>query len=526
MIKKTHISILISVLFSSHLYASDQKLIFFKDFTHYKEKTVIDLDDKTYIELSDTAVLDTINIQVFNAKNERISLKNIDVMEQSESNIFTVNKNSPVFINDKEYVLISNGGDFIKVLDGEKTMYIPKNKIENLSFEKDINGNNHIVKVTGFKPTPNATLEYSYTFGNINWKPKYNLSLLEDNIALLDYNIQIDNNTTRNFKDVEIKFISEPIQRFYSNFSSSSNDSIFESKKEIPTPYNQPSIRYSNMNQDVMSKSMMVASEANIVSHDIESGKRVINFEGKFDIPANTNSSFSYLIGKEFKYIKHNDFSMTYYLKNDNQKKLSSPNLNIHIDRKEAQYHIPLSAGIVRVFSGYNTYENQLIKEDSISDKQDNDNLYFNLGKNYNINIDSYEKKDNISMSQSFTLKGSAYNENIKRHEATPLNYINQEKISLNVVSFNIDTKEISHNEDLKINLNGRQYLTTDRELAEHLVKNIVEHKNYPFGKKDDARKEYSEFSDLLKNKLQRTFTYSEKDLKSNKSTIFYLFTF
>jgi hypothetical protein len=530
---KKKLTIIIGLLLSQTISANEQKLIFFKDLTHYKEKTEISLNDKTYIELSDTAVLDSVQIQVYNDKNERINLKSLEIIEQSENNIFKVNKNSKIFINEKEYILLSNGGDFLKVLKNNMTTYIPKNKIESISFEKDINGKNHLVKLIGFKTIENLNMEYSYTMGDINWKPKYDLYLLKNNKATFDYNIQIDNKTNRTFKDVEMTFISEPIKRFYQEYSNSENDSLFSNKKinqVLKYPINDG---LENLISTKESSKIMMAMSAdnsnnNFIEQKIEGGKRILEFSGKVNLPSNTDSSFSYLMDKEFKYIKNNNYILNYDYITSNKKSIKTPTLEVSIDRKDSQYHIPLSEGVVRIFSNKKTYENQLLQEDYIEEKQKNENLYFDLGNNHDINIFSKEIKNDINTKIKFVIKGKDYGEEYKRinNRRSQFDYIHNKEIEIKAVSFKTESTKINEDETLKISTHYHEYLTTDINVAKKIQKEITKYSKYRFGKKEDAQIEYEKFINKIKSTLNNKNTYSEKDLKNNKKTIFYVVSF
>lgn len=523
MIKK-RIPILISaLLINGTINASEQKLIFFKDFAHYKEKSEIDLSNKTYIELSDTAVLESVNVQIFNKEGKRLNLKSLEIMEQSESNIFKVNKDLSIYINEKEYTLISNGGDFIKVLDkNSKITYIPKVKIENMSFEKDINGRNHLVKINGFNNQNNINIEHSYTMGNISWKPKYNLYLLDDNEALLDYNIQVSNKTNRDFKNVGMTFISEPITRYYRTFSNSENDLIFNvknNKEEKPIP-----IAYKRQYESKTFMSDQLSDSYNAVNHTIESGKRVLNFKGNVDIPANTDNSFSYLKDKKLKYLKENNFNFRYNLKN--QESIEAPILTIRINREKVQHQTPLSQGVIRIFSDKNNFKNKLIQENILNEKQKNEELLFNIGNNYNINIKSILSNSKYDLSQNFTLIGSGYNKDVsENNKKSRFDYKDKKHINIRTIEFETNSTDISPSEVLNVNLNDGRYFTDNEDLIKQIKLKIL-NENKLFTSNDiegEAREKYNIFKKEITNKLKTKIKYNENDLKNNKSIKIYL---
>lgn len=105
--------IALSVLFSSSLIAENKNLTFYKDLTHYKESKKVNLNEKVFITLTDTAVLDTFNVALKH-NNKLLEPKSIEIHPKNEENIFKLNKNQTVFINGKKYTLVENGKGLLK----------------------------------------------------------------------------------------------------------------------------------------------------------------------------------------------------------------------------------------------------------------------------------------------------------------------------------------------------------------------------------------------------------------------------
>lgn len=191
--------IALSVLFSSSLLAENKNLTFYKDLTHYKESKKVNLNEKVFITLTDTAVLDTFNVALKH-NNELLEPKSIEIHPKNEENIFKLNKNQIVFINGKKYTLVENGKGFIKVRNENNLVtFIPKHKIDEISFTNDVNSTTHIAQVISYEDYTDVDMSFSYALGEMSWKPKYNIYLKGDGVLNLDYNIEINNETLNSF---------------------------------------------------------------------------------------------------------------------------------------------------------------------------------------------------------------------------------------------------------------------------------------------------------------------------------------
>jgi len=388
----------IGILLAGFSSASEKELTFYKDLTHYKELKEVELNDKVYITLTDTAVLDTFNVSL--KKNENLlTPKSIEIHPKSEENIFKLNKNSVVYINEKKYTLIENGKGFIKVTNQEGLItFIPKSKIEVISFTNDINATSHIAQVIPNEPHGKVQMAYSYALGEMSWKPKYDLYLKDKKNIQLDYNIEINNETLTSFENVNVKFMLETISRQYNKFTSDDNGGIFDYEQYLVmkgmTALNDRSresydrYKRSRSNENEMMKSVGDFSSYNKVSSSIENGKRAFEFSNSVSIKKKKKTSYPFKNALEMSYIKENDL---YISTNVKEKDVLIPTSLLNIKNKSG---ITLSAGVARIFSGNKGFESTVIKEHNLRGSKGNEDIRISIGENYGIKTQISKKNE------------------------------------------------------------------------------------------------------------------------------------
>lgn len=503
-------------------FENEQKLIFFKDLAHYKAKEVVDVKSNLYLELSDTAVLKSFAVKVLK-DGTRIPLKRKEIIKQAESNVFLVNKNKNVTVNGKNYTFISNGADFLKLKNEQKrSTYIPKSKVEEISFEQDINTNNHLVNVVPYQDIDAATLEYSYTLGNIKWEPSYSL-YLEGNKAYLDYEIAIDNQTHQDFKNVDVSFVSESITRYYSTFNTSNDELLFSIKINYsPNTNGFNTVGYDRNGFDKFgynrsgSPSTMI-KEGIVVGSNIKNslvaGKRIMNVEGKVNIPSKKTTYIAYKQDKEFEFKKVNYFNLKHKNPKSKGDKMFVPTQSIEINRDNSKYHLDLSAGVFRIFSGTSLYDNQLLKEEHISKKEFNEGLNFDLGDNHNIVIDSnaktmYESKYNVKSVVPLKLM-------LTKEET-----IHKEDVRLKTITIDLVAKNISIGE--KLIINSRYKFTQNKDIALSILSKLKSKEDFVF-KNEVNNRGFNNWIELLSTPLRSEHTLDEEFLKNNTKLTLYV---
>jgi hypothetical protein len=517
--KITKIATAILMLSGTSLLAfeNEQKLIFFKDLAHYKTKENINIKNNLYLELSDTAVLKSFAVKV-TKDDKRIPLKRKEIIKQAESNVFLVNKNKSVTVNGKPYTFLSNGADFLKLKnDKKRSTYIPKDKIDEISFEQDINTSNHLVNIVPYESINGAKLEYSYTLGNINWEPSYSL-YLKGNKAYLDYEIAIDNQTHQDFKNVDISFVSESIVRYYSDFKTSNDELLFNRKINYNSNdrgfdkfgYDRNGYSINGSPSTMMKEGIIVGSN---IKNSLVSGKRVMNVEGKVNIPSKKTTYIAYKQDKEFEFKKINYFELKHKNPNSKGDKRFVPTQSIVINRDNSKYHLDLSAGVFRIFAGTSLYENQLLKEEHISKKEFNEGLNFDLGDNHNIVIDSNAK----------TMYESKYN--VKSIVPLKLMLTKEEKIhgrsaKFKEIKIDLVAKNISKGE--KLIINSRHMFTQDKDVALSIIEKLKNTKGFIFENHGNNRG-FDNWIEVLSTPLKTKHTLDEKFLKNNNKMTLYV---
>lgn len=472
---------------------SSKKLFLFSDLSSYQEKINTDIKDEKILELSDSTVLDSFNYQLMK-NGERINLEYLKILPKSEKNIFLINKNENISVNVNNNIktgkLISEGVDFIKIeTTNGLTQYIPKIKIDDISFTKNINSENHIVQIKTYDDLENVDLNINYTLGEIKWKPKYVLNLMEDNNAKFDYIIEVDNNTSLDFNNIQLALSTDSINRINNYFDKGLNEYIFtvfnNSKNDTPIPINYA--------QDSRMELRMFKAESNInTARDINvMGKESIVFDNPITITSKAKTNLEYNINKSFNYKRKNNYTL--FVNKYNPITIKSPKTEIELIRKNNNNSTKLVSGVMSVYSDKDIYQGQLITEVNIPDTDKNQNINFDFGDNNNIKIHSkYEKEKQYSI----------FIENDINKK------LMENKITAYYSNFNITSNKIYKDETLEINAN-KIIITKENEKKELI--NILEN----FNNKTLTNKEYIIFINNLKEKFSSKIIYNENDLNN-----------
>jgi hypothetical protein len=394
----------LSVLLSATSVSAEslKNLTFYKDLTHYKEQKTVNLNEKVYLSLSDTAVLDTFNVSL-KKDGELLEPRSIEIHPKNEENIFKLNKNQTVYVNEKEYTLIENGKGFIKLKNQEGLVtFIPKNKIEEISFTNDINSSSHIAKVVPYDKHEEVELAFSYALGEMSWKPKYDIYLKNKDFVQLDYNIEINNETLSSFEDVNVVFMLEEISRYYNDFTSSKNGGLFDFEQHIVHShyyYNQKDMEGSGRVYDETGFDQFgynkegfnaVGLSRNVVSSTLFDGKRGFSFSNIVDIPAKSKTLYPFKNAIEMSYEKKNTVDLP---ETSKAKSVYVPTSSIEIKNNTG---ITLSEGVVRIFSGDKGFDSTVIKEFALNGNKGSEDLEVSLGDNYSIKVNVSSNKEII----------------------------------------------------------------------------------------------------------------------------------
>jgi hypothetical protein len=443
------LSISISIS-SANAETIEKKLFLFKDLSSYQEKMKTTIKDSKIIEMPNTTVLGSVNYQL-TENGKRVYLDNAKIIPKSEKNIFIINEGKKVIINDELTNLVSYGPDFIKTKENEKSFvkYTPKEKIKSISFEKDIDSKSHILQITPSRVVDDAELSISYSIGELNWNPKYTINMTESEI-IMDYIIEIDNKTNKNFKGVNLAISTDSIQRIHKDYTNGIDDYMFTvfNKTNNPKP-----LQNHSYNERARGVVMMDTKSANTSSVVSTMGKESIVFDQKINIDSNSKSLIEYDVNNKFNYNKNNKTKL-----NINKKEiLYNPVAFIELLRKDDEDSMKLVPGVISVYSDKDIYKGQLINELNIGRTNRNQNITFNIGENNDITISSFLEEEKIY--DIFT--------------ETPTNSIKNEysvfnnPIAVKKVKLNIKSSKVREGENLEINNGYNSYFISEK----HLVK-------------------------------------------------------
>lgn len=474
------VSLIALGVLSTSVISSEKEITFYKDLAHYKENKEVNLDEKVYITLTNTAVLDTFNVSL-KKDDKLLTQKSIEIHPKSEENIFKLNKNEIVFINGIEYKLVENGKGFIKVRNKENLItYIPKSNIEVISFTNDVNADSHIAQVIPNNKHGLVDMSYSYALGELSWKPKYDLYIKNKNKVQLDYNIEINNETLSSFEDVKVKFMLETIDRVYSDYISDDNGGIFNSYQYVLMIENQNQNKNENKNEafDAIGYNRNGYNRdgysINIVKDSLENGKRFFEFSNLVNIPAKSKTTYPFKNALEMSYEKTNKIYINSDLKENN---VLIPESFLAINNSEK---IKLSKGVLRIFSGDKGYDSTVIKEHELDGNKGREDVKFSIGDNYGLTLKVIKNEKHINKNL-FVTTSILNKKDIKNYDISKItfeieNESNEDNLLILSTNNLLSEKNINKIQSLfkNENVSEKEYLDIEKridDLSEDFIK-------------------------------------------------------
>lgn len=446
------LSVLALSISSANAETIEKKLFLFKDLSSYQEKIQTNIDDSKIIEMPNTTVLKSVNYQL-TENGKRVHLDNAKIIPKSEKNIYIINEGKNVIINDELTNLVSYGPDFVKTKANEKSFvkYTPKEKIKSISFEKDIDSQSHILQITPSRAVDDAELNISYSIGELNWSPKYTFNMTESEI-IMDYIIEIDNKTNKDFKGVNLAISTDSIQRIHKDYTNGIDDYIFTVFNQInknPQPYMERT-------EGVMMMSMQMDTASRKTSRVVSTmGKESIVFDQKINIDSKSKSLIEYDVDNHFNYNKNNKTQLNI----NKEERFYNPVTFIEVLRKNDEDSMKLVPGVISIYSDKDIYKGQLINEVNIGRTNKNQNVKFNIGENNDITISSIleeEKKYNIFTENAVNSRNSIQNE---------YNIFNN-SVSVKKIKLNVKSKKVRDGEDLEINSGYNSYFISPESVS------------------------------------------------------------
>lgn len=514
------LSIMAISIASAQAESVNKKLFLFKDLSSYQEKIVKTVDDSEIIEMPNTTVLKSVNYQLL-SNGKRLPTSNVKIIPKSEKNIYIVNEGKKIIINDKPARLISYGPDFIKTKSDDNSFvkYTPKEKIESIMFERDIDSQSHILEIKPYNKVENAEINVSYTVGELNWEPKYILNLT-DNIAVMDYVIEVDNKTNKNFNNVNLAISTDSIQRIHKDYSNGIEDYIFTVFKEAKEE-NKPEPYYHQ------AESLMMDTGARMMKSSVVSkmGKESIVFEQEINIDRKSKSLIDYDINNEFEYIKHN-YARIYSTK---EKQVYTPSTTIEVIREGDKDSMKLVPGVISIYADKDIYEGQLINEVNIGKVHKEQNLKLNIGDNNNIKITT-KTLDSIEhdiYTEEVYRNNRNININVNANSNNISSIINDYRVYNNnviieKVNLKINSKIIKKGESLTFK-NDYNTLIIKEKNIESLYKKIAEMSLLSKVSNIDYKNFNIEYKKIKDNYTEKELKYNENELKKGINENIYL---
>ena len=397
MMKKTILAIsLMSIMSLGANAETTKKLTFYKDLSQYKESKTVNLEPNKplLVNLTDTAVLDTFNVSLMK-EGKLITPRSVETHPKSEENIFKLNKGETIFINNVKYTLIENGKGFIKVkTENNLITFIPKNKIEIISFTNDVDATSHIVQVKSNSPVQDVDLSYSYVLGEMSWGPKYDLYIKDKNNIELDYNIEIKNETLTSFEDLSVVFMLDDINRIYKEYTTDTNGGLFDYNqylvilKDGSTTYKRvydsegyDQVGYNKVGYNRSGVSNSNFYQINEVLSELNNGRRSFSFSEKVSIPAKARTLYPYKNALLMPYEKENNIYLTNRVE---EGQVFIPQSNLLIENKD---EIQLSKGVVRIFNSQKGLNSDVVGEEHLRENKGSEKIKINIGDNYGVKI-------------------------------------------------------------------------------------------------------------------------------------------
>lgn len=517
-----------TVLTMSNVHANeniDKKLFLFKDLSSYQEKIKTDIKDSYIIEMPNTTVLKSINYQLM-SDSKRVFLDNAKIIPKSEKNIFIINQGKLVQINDKPATtLISYGPDFIKTKNQDNkhafVRYTPKEKINSMTFQRDIDSQSHILEIKPNKDIEDAEINVSYSVGKLNWQPKYILNVTDDNVNL-DYIIEIDNQTNKNFNDVNLAISTDSIQRIYKDYTNGIEDYIFTVFNTVvqPTPPIEAYGRYNKMEM-AMSMDSMSEKSSRVVS---KMGKESIVFDQKVNIDSNSKSLIEYDVDNKFEYNKNNKISLMATKKEI----INNPVYSIEVIRKNDIDSMKLVPGVISVYADKDIYNGQLLNEIRVGKVNKNQNINLNMGENNDIKVISKLNSESEIIIYTERLSNKNNSDiNINVHSTNERAAIKRDydvygnKIVLKEISMKINSKNVKSNEDLTIESYGNSFFVEEKDVN-YVKSELMELSKLSKESHMSEKQKMESISRIQKDFGSKNMEFNESELKNGINKVVY----
>lgn len=397
------------ILASQSVFAKDlKKLTFYRNLAEYKENKVVktDEDNSIKIDLIDTAVLDSFNV-VMSQEGRELLPSSIEIHEKSEENILKLNQGKKVFVNNKEYILESNGNGFLKLKNKEGLItYIPKNKIEEINFINDISSVNHIAKINLREDIDSVRVDYHYMLGLMNWKPSYNFYIKDKDTVQLDYYIEVNNQTLNTFKDIKLEVVVDKNPELINTeYTSSDQGGVFDYYQKIELKSNAD-IYIGNKEQDGYATAGYNRSgyDSSGFSRDTytepekrtEMGVSIFSLPKEITLSPKSKSKHLFIDTKEIEYEKINylhEPNVSNYTEEDLKGKVFKTKSKLSFKNAEG---IPYKRGIGSLYSKEKLdFDKILLKEYLIEEGEKNKVFELNIGNNADLYLD-YDSQESI----------------------------------------------------------------------------------------------------------------------------------
>lgn len=512
--------IITSTLLSGVAYAeeSDKKLVFYRDLAEYKESVTVEpvngYDFK--LDLIDTAVLSSFNI-VMKKDGEDVLPSSIEIHEKSEENIFKLNKHKKVFVNGTEYTLEENGFGFIKLRnkDGYVT-YVPKDKMESISFENDISSTNHIAKINLREEFKEIDLDYSYMIGMLSWKPSYKFYIKDKNTLQLDYFIEVNNKTLNTFEDINMEVVVNDTPTLLNKqYQKSENDGVFGHIKQNNElgGFKRNAYDFEGYSRAGFDRNGHSYREP---EKRMEENVEVFSLPNKITLSPKSISKHMYMDTKEIEYKKENMlYEPSYYglLNMDlEMKTFFKTTSKLIIPNREG---VSYQSGIGSLYSKEKLNKDKiLLQEYSIPKGKKNKEFELNLGENNGLDVEA------ISINRVYSKGGLFIHNNkedlLEKKSIIEKGYRSDE--SEYPISFSVEVNKIVLKADNKSNEDNLSLLRNEGyffnfDYIEKVKSILSEYESLPTKEKTIEKKE-SILNKIKKYSLGDKLTFNLKDKK------------
>lgn len=517
---------------------SQKKLVFYRTAAEYKEtKMISDINDASFnIDLIDTAVLDSFNVVI--KKDDNIILpSSIEIHKKSEENILKLNKGNRILINGKSYILESNGNGFIKLRnENGMTTYIPKEKIEEISFEKDISSINHIAKINLRDDVKNIEVDFHYMLGLLSWKPSYKFYIKDKHTLELDYFIEVDNKTLNTFENIKMDVVMGDSPDLINNsYTSSEQGGVFDYTKNIKlsgdtklfklngSEYNQKGFSREGFNQNGFYYESEKYSQP---TKRIEENLELFSLPNKITLTAKAISKHLYLDNQEIAYERKNEMNLPKNVSINDDDLFYRVQTRLYIPNKE---NISYKRGIGSLYSKEKSDFNKvLIKEYQVNNENRLSGFNLNLGDNVGLDMELTSTDDIYKASDIFVFHDK--DEMIDKKNTIEKGYQSEDSIYKTGADFYIKRIEFkAHNRSNEDNLKiqSQYYQNNKEQLID--IKNIEKIKKLisQYNSLDTALKTEHRL-DAMIEEIKEKYTLKEMSysLSETSDIVYYLFKY